>query len=93
MSVHQGTLRKAGMFSAGLKCKKPSHQRGLRMAVCINALSGGASITFTTSIDQCLAWLVQILRGISADFAGLGAGAQATDGCSADSLAGRKSAS
>lgn len=33
------------MFSAGLKCKKPSHQRGLQMAIYINALSGGASIT------------------------------------------------
>lgn len=44
-------------------------------------------------IDQCLAWLLQILRGISADVAGLGTGAQAADGCSADSLAGRKSAS
>lgn len=54
MSAHQGTLRKAGMFSAGLKCKKPSHQRGLQMAFYINALSGGASITFTTSSTSAL---------------------------------------
>lgn len=92
MSAHQGILRKAGMFSAGLKCKKPSHQRGLRMAVCINAYLVAHPL-LPHIIDQCLAWLLQILRGISADVAGLGAGAQATDGCSADSLAGRKSAS
>lgn len=92
MSPHQGTLRKAGMFSAGLKCKKPSHQGGLRMAVCIDAFLV-ANPLLHHIIDQCLAWLVQILRGISADFAGLGTGAQATDGCSADSLAGGKSAS
>jgi len=54
MSAHQGILRKAGMFSAGLKCKKPSHQRGLRMAVCINAFLV-ANPLLHHIIDQCLA--------------------------------------
>lgn len=42
------------MFSAGLKRNKPSYQRGLQMAIYINALSGGASITFTTSSTSAL---------------------------------------
>jgi hypothetical protein len=45
---------KTGMFSAGLKRKKPSHQRGLHMKVYINGLSGGASFTFTTSSISAL---------------------------------------
>ena len=54
MSAHQGILRKAGMFSAGLKCKKPSHQGGLRMAVCINACLVAHPL-LPHIIDQCLA--------------------------------------
>lgn len=54
MSPHQGILRKAGMFSAGLKCKKPSHQRGLRMAVCINAFLVANPLLPPSSINALL---------------------------------------